>query len=144
QYGHTTPSFAHRTFTNENYFAGNAYLTYDKVINKDHAINALVGYNQEWSEREGVDAIGNSLITNDIPVLRLGTGDVFVNDFEEDWAIRGVFMRLKYSLRDKYLFEMNGRYDGTSRFPSASRFGFFPSFAAAWRISEETFMEGTR
>ena len=49
-----------------------------------------------------------------------------------------------YIFQDKYLLEANGRYDGTSRFPKDDRFGFFPSFSAGWRISEENFMTGTR
>lgn len=144
QYGHTTPSFVQRSLASENYFAGNAYLTYNKTIHKDHTISALLGYNQEWSKQDGFDVTGNALVSNDIPVLQLSTGEIQVDDREQEWAIRGVFSRLKYDFRNKYLVEMNARYDGTSRFPAASRFGFFPSVAAAWRISEENFMEGTR
>jgi len=58
--------------------------------------------------------------------------------------LRGAFYRLNYSYKDKYLLETNGRYDGTSRFPTDSRFGFFPSFSAAWRLSNEGFMASTR
>lgn len=58
-------------------------------------------------------------------------------------ALRGAFYRLNYNYRERYLIELNGRYDGTSRFPQNSRFGFFPSFSAGWRISNENFMAGT-
>lgn len=56
----------------------------------------------------------------------------------------GWFYRAAYDYKGKYLFEMNGRYDGTSRFPRGKRFGFFPSFSAAYRISEESFFEPLR
>src|SRR5690606_6796063 len=62
-------------------------------------------------------------------------------DNESHWSIRGAFVRLNYIFDDRYLFEMNGRYDGTSKFRQGSRFKFFPSFSAGWRISEESFME---
>ena len=55
-----------------------------------------------------------------------------------------MYKRQAYDYKGKYLFEMNGRYDGTSRFPRGKRFGFFPSFSAAYRISEESFFEPLR
>ncbi len=56
----------------------------------------------------------------------------------------GLFYRAAYDYKGKYLFEVNGRYDGTSRFPRGKRYGFFPSFSAAYRISEEPFFEPLR
>jgi TonB-linked SusC/RagA family outer membrane protein len=55
-----------------------------------------------------------------------------------------LFFRANYSYEDKYLVEINGRYDGSSKFPSYSRFGFFPSISAGWVISRESFMDGTK
>lgn len=54
------------------------------------------------------------------------------------------FTCISYNYNDRYMFEANGRYDGTSRFPKNNRFGFFPSFSAGWRISEESFMKGSK
>jgi TonB-linked SusC/RagA family outer membrane protein len=56
-------------------------------------------------------------------------------------SLRGVFYRLNYIFQDKYLLELNGRYDASSRFPTDSRYDFFPSFSAGWKISEESFMQ---
>lgn len=67
-----------------------------------------------------------------------------VTDSFDEYAIRGLFYRVNYTYDGKYMFEANGRYDGTSRFPKDSRFGFFPSFSAGWRISEEAFMKNTK
>ncbi|MEN7550687.1 SusC/RagA family TonB-linked outer membrane protein [Rapidithrix thailandica] len=58
-----------------------------------------------------------------------------------NWAIRGVFYRFNYILNDRYIFETNGRYDGTSRFPTEDRFDFFPSASLAWVVSEESFFK---
>ena len=70
----------------------------------------------------------------------MATGDDDVNEGYGDWAIRGAFFRLNYTFKDRYIIEFNGRYDGTSRFPKESRFGFFPSASAAWRVDKEGFM----
>ena len=55
-----------------------------------------------------------------------------------------VFGRVNYGFKDKYLFEANIRTDGSSRFAKGHKWGVFPSFSAAWRISEEGFMENTK
>lgn len=120
----------------------NIYATYTKDIN-DHSFSVMGGYNQEaWyyerlkSERE--DAINQSL-----PSLSQSTGTIRTEDQFKEYALRSLFYRVNYAYKGKYLIEANGRYDGSSRFPKNDRFGFFPSFSAAWRISEEGFMENT-
>ena len=59
----------------------------------------------------------------------------------EEWAIQSVFARLNYNFKERYLFEANMRYDGTSRISSENRWGIFPSFSAGWRITEEDFIK---
>ena len=53
----------------------------------------------------------------------------------------GAFYRINYNYKDRYLFEANGRYDGSSKFPKDDRFGFFPSFSVGWNIARESRME---
>jgi TonB-linked SusC/RagA family outer membrane protein len=60
------------------------------------------------------------------------------------WALQSYFGRINYDYKGKYLFEANGRYDGSSRFAMDNRYSFFPSVSAGWRISEESFMESTK
>ena len=62
-----------------------------------------------------------------------------VSGGQNEYAIAGVFARVNYDYMGKYLFEASGRYDGTSRFARASRWGFFPSASVGWKISEENF-----
>jgi TonB-linked SusC/RagA family outer membrane protein len=57
------------------------------------------------------------------------------------WAVRGLFYRANYIYKNRYILELNGRYDGSSKFPIDKRFGFFPSVSAAWNISKESFMD---
>lgn len=60
------------------------------------------------------------------------------------WAMLSYFFRINYAYDDRYLLEVNGRYDGTSRFKKGHRWGFFPSVSAGWRISEENFFESAK
>lgn len=73
-----------------------------------------------------------------------GTGTIKTTDSYSEYAVRGGFFRVNYNYQDKYLLEVNGRYDGSSKFPKSSRFGFFPSVSAGWQIAQEKFMESTR
>ena len=81
------------------------------------------------------------MIDNDNPALNLAVGDRLMNANETHWSVNGFFMRLNYDYKHKYLLEVNGRYDGSSKFPKNDRYAFFPSLSAAWRISEEGFWE---
>ncbi|HEU5165436.1 MAG TPA: TonB-dependent receptor [Chitinophagaceae bacterium] len=122
------------------YIATNIYAEYEDNIKDVHYFKALIGYNYEQSTFKGLLAQRNGLIfdnANDIN-LALGTSIVTSGGWEE-WAILGGFGRLNYSYKDRYLVEVNGRYDGSSKFPEDQRYGFFPSVSAGWRISKESF-----
>ena len=126
------------------YYVINSYAEYtvDQVTN--HYFKFMVGFNQEWGLNQWQRSQARSLITPLVPDLNTTTGAQQTFGGKSHLSLRGVFYRFNYIYKDKYLFEANGRYDGTSRFPQESRFGFFPSFSAGWRISEEGFMAGTR
>lgn len=126
------------------YFTLNAYAEYLPELGDNHYLKALVGFNQEWGKNEFQRARAFSLITPLITDLNATVGGQQTFGGKSHVALRGVFYRLNYILKDRYLFEATGRYDGTSRFPKEDRFGFFPSFSAGWRVSEEGFMEGTK
>ena len=121
-----------------NYNAINAFANYDFSIGK-HDISIMGGYNQEESHKESQWSQRTDVLLENLPSLSGSTGTASVTDSFDEYAIRGLFYRVNYTYDGKYMFEANGRYDGTSRFPKDSRFGFFPSFSAGWRISEEPF-----
>ncbi len=75
-----------------------------------------------------------------MPSLKLASGERFVSDSESELAIRGAFSRLNYIFDERYFVELNGRYDGSSKFPKADRFAFFPSASLAWRLDNEKFL----
>ena len=82
------------------------------------------------------------LINDQLPSFNTATGEqkTITNTFRE-YAVRGGFYRFNYDYEGRYLFEANGRYDGSSKFPKDGRFGFFPSFSAGWNVAREAFME---
>lgn len=121
----------------------NAYATYSKDI-EDHSFSIMGGYNQENWYSESLQASRQDPINQELPSISQSTGTIESEDHFYEYAIRSLFYRLNYSYKGKYLFEANGRYDGSSRFPKDDRFGFFPSFSLGWRISEEAFMEKTK
>ena len=126
------------------YYVFNTYADYTMEQFANHYLKVMVGYNQEWGLNSRIYARANSLITPLLTDLNATTGTQQTAGGKSHVSLRGLFFRVNYMFKDKYLVEVNGRYDGTSRFPEESRFGFFPSVSGGWRISNEQFMESTR
>ncbi|SHI95260.1 TonB-linked outer membrane protein, SusC/RagA family [Arenibacter nanhaiticus] len=140
EYGQSQTTFTSRSNDDYVYKSINLYTTLTKDLGK-HYIGGTLGYNQEENVFEAFSASREQLISEDFPSLDLATGDAFVGDSFSDWAVRGAFGRLEYDYDGKYIINLTGRYDGTSRFPKADRFVFNPSFSMAWRIDKEGFMQ---
>ena len=101
----------------------------------------MVGYNQESEKYENIKAYRKDYAF-DLPVINAGSSANWSNSGgEEEWAIMSVFGRLNYNYKERYLFEANMRYDGTSRIASENRWGVFPSFSVGWRVTEEEFIK---
>lgn len=142
---YTSPSYDYVSYASawnaQNTFK--SYLTYDLNLNK-HSIKAMAGTDVELYQNWGNTSKRMGLIAPNKGELPLATGDQYATGYRGHWATLGFFARINYSYKDRYLLELNGRYDGSSRFPTTQQWGFFPSGSAAWRISEEAFMEGTK
>ena len=112
-----------------------AVADYNKSFGK-HNLAALVGYTWEDEGQRTLSGSRNNFPSDDVPFLGAGGADGQTNGGGGyDWAIQSVFGRLTYNYDQRYLFETTMRYDGSSRFPTDSKYGFFPSLAAGWRIS---------
>lgn len=121
-----------------------ALLQYDKTIG-DHELKALAGYSQEYTSFNYLQGYRKAFLNNSLSELDAGplAGQVATGSAYEI-ALQSAFGRLNYAYRDKYLAEANIRYDGSSRFAPGNRWGVYPSFSAAWRVSEESFFEGIK
>ncbi|WP_316734960.1 TonB-dependent receptor [Pedobacter aquatilis] len=123
-----------------NYLATNIFAEYENRFGIDHYLKAMVGYNYEQSTYNRTAVQRNGIIFEDATDLNLALGQSIVTGGGyEQWAILGGFSRLNYSFKDRYLLEVNARYDGSSKFPSNQRYGFFPSVSGGWRINKESF-----
>ena len=119
-----------------------SYLKYDlSLVENAHNFSLMVGYNQESEKYETLNAYRKDFAI-DLPVLNAGgTADWSNSGGEEEWAIQSLFGRFNYNFKERYLFEANMRYDGTSRISDENRWGVFPSFSVAWRATEEEFVK---
>lgn len=135
------PTRASRSTTFYNYNVYNVYTDFHKTFGQKHYVQALLGFNQETRRSDNFSMYRNDLISPSFPTPELATGDMGVGEEIYEWAVRGMFFRANYIYDDKYILEVNGRYDGTSRFPKKDRFGFFPSGSLAWLVSKEKFMQ---
>jgi len=143
-YGFSADDFILNRNDFNKYYVFDMYTEYtlDKISN--HYLKAMIGFNQELAQNQQITARARSLLTPSVPDLNATVGTQTIGGGKSHVALRGLFYRLNYIYKDRYLVELNGRYDGSSRFPKNDRFGFFPSTSLGWRISEESFMLGTR
>ena len=84
------------------------------------------GFNQESSYRETMEAYSYGQAVIEVPSLGSGTSTLKATDSYNEYSVRGGFFRVNYNYLDRYLLEVNGRYDGSSKFPKDSRYGFLP------------------
>lgn len=140
-YSGSNPNRVLRKNWSDQYHAFNLYADYAKTFSDSHNFKIMVGFNQEYNNFLYVASERHNLIVNDIPYMNLAYGEKYANDAESQYAIRGIFGRFNYDYKDKYLIEVNSRYDGTSKFPKNDRFALFPSGSIGWRIDKEEFFQ---
>ena len=126
-----------------NYHAANLFATYEDEFADAHHLTVMAGGNLETQYRKDVWAKGYYLTTEDLNDLGLtglnpdGVAQYEADGGQSEYALLGFFGRINYDYKGKYLAEISGRYDGTSKFAKGSRWGLFPSASLGWRISEE-------
>ncbi|MGL4779930.1 MAG: SusC/RagA family TonB-linked outer membrane protein [Bacteroidales bacterium] len=134
------PSSLNHSMDNTIYKSVQLTADYSKKIKKN-SFGALIGYSWEDSKYRNLSGSRDKFPGNDLPFLNAGSPDnQLASGGGYEWAIQSVFGRARYNYDEKYLFETTMRYDGSSRFPKNQKYGFFPSVAAGWRLSEESFI----
>lgn len=133
-------------FRNTEYWKTNGYFTYTPHLGSSNMLKVTAGVNLEHQKHHGTAAYRQGLILEDKANFALMDGEnMKISDYSSyTWAYLGAFARVNYSLLDRYLFEISFREDGSSKFPTSQRWGFFPSASVGWRFSEESFMDGTK
>lgn len=114
-------------------------LTYMETFNEKHHLNVMIGSSAQNNVYNNMSASIQNFLTDNNNQLNNGLTDPTVGGTKNDWAILSFIGRANYNYADKYLLTATIRRDGSSRFSSENRWGTFPSFSAAWRLSEESF-----
>ena len=131
--------------TFQKYIQTNVFATYNNKFADAHNLKVMAGYTYETKHIKDLKLSGENLLSDTLSDLDLvgtnadGEKVTDVSGGQNEYAIMSAFMRFNYDYKERYLLEFNGRFDGTSRFAEGSRWGFFPSLSAGWRISEEPF-----
>ncbi len=127
------------TTDHTNYLATNLFAEFEETFAEKHYFKAMAGWNYEKSSFKRIYAYNDDLLTDDVDNMNLvmGTDNRSITSQWKAYQFGGAFFRLNYAFDDRYLLEVNGRYDGSSRFPSDERWAFFPSASVGWRISQE-------
>lgn len=136
----TSSSNTTRENIKQNRWTANAYLNYNHTWVDAHNLGVLVGVNGERFKSDEMWANRTHLYNEDYPELNLAYGemkDATISSYTGDRSTAGYFGRINYDYKGIYLLELNGRYDGSSRFPAGDKWAFFPSMSLGYRFTEE-------
>ena len=143
---YTTSGYANSATYDSSKNMRNAYngnISYENSFGK-HNVKAMVGTNIEDAEYVYHRSKRLHLIDPSKPEPNLANGTQSIASSHSWWSVAGIFARVNYDYNGKYLIEGNIRYDESSKFAKGSRGGWFPSFSAAWRVTEEPWMQGAK
>jgi TonB-linked SusC/RagA family outer membrane protein len=142
----TSPAQTSLDISNSRSFYNNlrTTLTYTTGFG-DHHLKVLAGASREDFRNDNFSASRTGFVLPDYPVLNTGSSSTQTNSgVASEWALQSLFGRVNYDYKERYLLEVNSRYDGSSRFAKGNQYGFFPSVSAGWRISEESFFQSLK
>ena len=130
--------------SNSDYKQYNAMATYENTF-ASHYLKAMIGFQSEEFNSNNLTAGRSDFKYDGYNELQHGDASTATNSaYSTAWSMLSYIFRINYTFRDRYLLEVNGRYDGTSRFTNDRRWGFFPSVSLGWRMSEEAFFQGLK
>jgi TonB-linked SusC/RagA family outer membrane protein len=133
----TIGSVATTNWLNEN------TLSYSKIVNDKHNINAVIGFTAQSSDTRAFTASASTFAFDDLSynALENGTGARAPTSDSYVWRLASFLGRVNYVYNDKYLVTVTLRADGSSRFGSGNKWGYFPSAAIGWNVHEEAFIK---
>ncbi len=131
---------------NNTFWEWQNYFTYNKTFNKIHSLNVVVGTELQNFQQTGFAASTQNLSDNFYQYFNLGAGSIpgIPSSNYDAWQMQSFLARANYTYKDKYIVTVTGREDGSSRFGTNVKYGFFPAAAAAWRISQEDFLKDNK
>ena len=139
-YKNNTADVNHKRSTN---IINEDIVTYDFSLNNIHSFNVMGGFTYQQNVYKSIAASGNTFLSDVQETNNLssaGTANTPSTNYSK-WVLMSYLGRINYSLLGRYLVTASFRADGSSRYSEGSRWGYFPSGAVAWRVSEEPFMK---
>ncbi|MCG6190620.1 SusC/RagA family TonB-linked outer membrane protein [Maribellus maritimus] len=143
QYGRLSNGNASLNIQDNSYIINENIATYKKEFGI-HRFDIVGGFTYEQEVYERLGASATDFFTDAYLYNNLAAATTYgtPQSNKTKWSLASGLGRINYVLADKYLFTVTGRYDGSSRFGEGNKWGFFPSVAGAWRVSEEEFAQG--
>ena len=133
-------SYYEQTASSTDFYSVSAYLNGHHTFNKTHNVNVTLGGQYEFKDYTYFGAKAKD-IQDELEIVK-GSGEItLVSPDRYQWAITSFYGRANYDYKEKYLAELNARYDGSSKFQPANRWAFFWGGSLAWRIAEEGFLK---
>lgn len=124
--------------TKNEFYTTNLYSDYSHQLG-GHFFKVLGGFNAELQKSRSLQGQRDGIMVPELPTLDTSDSMDLASGGYSHWATAGFFGRLNYNYKERYLVEVNGRYDGTSRFVRNQRWNFFPSFSVGWNVAREDF-----
>jgi TonB-linked SusC/RagA family outer membrane protein len=137
-HSYSLPSSYSASRSNQYFQSNNLYTSYEVKVGRN-SFKVMVGGQSELYQNENISLIKNDLISNNVPFITTATGATTLDGSKGRWGTLGVFGRINYNFDEKLLLELSSRYDGSSRFQTDRRWGFFPSFSVGYNIARESF-----
>ena len=137
----TGSTFIETDRSNRYNHVANGYFDFHQSINDAHNFNLKLGANVDKYEYEYLYYERHGIQDLNMPELALTNEDYSYSHSHTHWGSAGFFGRINYDYKGIFLLELNGRYDGSSKFPKKDQWAFFPSASIGWRISEMKFWE---
>lgn len=140
----TLAALASKGFARRNNWLVENMLTFDKNFNDQHQVTMMVGTTTQKTSFESTNAGARDFAFEQFEFHNLGAGTPSLNTVgssQSEEQLASFFGRINYNFDDKYLFQINGRYDGSSKFAPGNKWAFFPSASVGWRLSEEAFIQ---
>lgn len=135
---HSYPNYFSENMNNDFYNTNNIYSSYNLKIDR-HDLTILGGFQSELYNYKSLDGRRDNIVTDDVPSISTATGQIYLDDSRGHWSTLSYFGRINYSYADKYLLEIVGRYNGSSKFPEDRRWSLFPAVSLGYNISNEEF-----
>ena len=138
----TLPSYVQKYQNVNLYNSLNAYTSYNLSLKDKHNFSVMLGLQYEGDKSEKIEGRKNDILNDNVPSFSTSTGNIHLLNDELNHISRfGSFFRFGYNYKEKYLLEVNGRYDGSSVLTTGHRWAFFPSVSLGWNVAREKFFE---